>query len=285
MSVNGVAFHAANQYPWQPIQSVQRHVKDLNQAIQRYDRMASDSFTDQWAQSSAVWGARVTGSYVGEKYLPQIPFPFREWGLSKLDPLAKDYMSYNRLLGIGSHQIGIGSPHYFTSYRHFLASPEKWEAWQTLVKANFKHFLKPNLNEPAPFRARLHQTAIGYNAEFLAKPLREKHFYGATLNLLAVGLLLKGIVSKSHDAFVLSRNRGDGLLKTLGHTLATFLAESAKGAVSWELGTIGFSMGVALLPIGILPAIVAGIITGGLFGSLGYHLLNKVIPEPPKTPH
>lgn len=320
VEASSMVFEGASQSPaysgFKPIVSQQftaarNMFNQAGQRITRYDQLAQKpqfvpsetGFLEKWGTGSGKRFLRDTLSLYGDKVFAASKHNAAVTGIhNTLSPWAKNALHYRDILGIDtmSYASEIGKGKYFKNYWDFFTSPEGREAWRKGINKNFERFLDPTLRQNLTFGSFLKQLVWGDNVKTISEPLGTEIKNAVTgeetgkvksctslLRTISLGVFLWGILSKTQDAYRVAKSEEDGSflskLLTIGKTAYAFVTQSIKGLISWELGTIGFAIGMALIPVGGIPGFIAGAIGSGLFGAISYKLLSQVIADPAKA--
>lgn len=254
---------------------------DLRRRIDAYDKPANhDSFTDTYVERTGIWGARIAAGEVSEHFYPQAKPDWNNALNEKLNPFATGAVSYEKILGLDTLKVTVGEAEHFKTYRS-VASKAGWNAYKYSVTENFRGFLRPSVMEPIAPGEFVRNTLLGRNAEKITEQLKEGRFMAALSRIAGPLLLSIGIISRTKDAYRVEKSDGITGLKLLGLTVKAFLGQTVKSTMCWEAASVGGAIGAAAICIGPLPALAAGILVGGIFGTACYKLLSKWIPDPP----
>jgi hypothetical protein len=186
----------------------------------------------------------------------------------------KSYADYAPGIGLGNKQVPI------TQFRTDLFSDA--------VRENTKG-LKQNLasgrilNEGMTPGKYFKDAVVKGNVDPIKDSVTGKE--GANHGVAAIRGLLLGFVGfdifrntkKTHDIMA-SREDGspESQQQTRDETGKAFLKYLARGAITWELGTIGAAVGAALLPVALGPLSLGAIAGGALFAVAGQKLIDKL---------
>lgn len=254
-----------------------------------------ETFGESWLSGSGKWYLRIALGHLGDRYVLGVGPSDRlfEYGrrtpkgpihepLTKLKAYVEGKASqnarhYQQILGVKTDTLSQGM--HFERYRELLTR-DGWRQYQGMVGRNFAEFLRPEHRQGLSVRSYLRDTLVGQNVKGLTEPLSQGRYCTVAAKSLGLGFLGWDVFSKTRDAYRFSRIQQDSLGTTLGKTATTFAGQAAKGVICWELGTIGAALGSAVFCVGFWPALLGGVLVGGLFGTLGHKALSKLIPDP-----
>lgn len=270
--------------PWHQFKTRVNHYDQLASSSKPVFRPSEKSFTDKLQASTLMWGTRTLLGDLGDHYY-QLPAPGRLTDLGKsLSSGFADARSYHDWLGVSYEKYDVGPSGQFARYRDFFFTKSGRQAWLHAFRQNFLDFLKPEYRQNFNFKTYLKETVIHRNVNSIVQPLGEGQLFTSVLRFLGLGMLGLSIIKHTKQAYDYAKARENhtsyGRFKTYAYTAAHFVGQSIKTLAGWEIGTIGYILGSALVPIGIAST-VTGIVLGGLLGTLAYKLLSKVIPDPP----
>lgn len=294
MSLESVQSHSSpsrgQPFP-QDVDTLKRRIRQYDQAAKP---LGSSSFASDWAVNSSVWGSRIgIGKAVDAVYTAapgSAIHRLAEQTASRLAPIAERASTYNELLGIGVEQYQRNSD---VSWKKLLSNRQNrqqfWQGYLKTLQGNFSGCLRPESGFLSVFR----QTVFKNNALSMYWHLTDPETGGVTgkVGLAAgrcFGVLFSGwdVLSNTKQAYINAKSREDGSIAgkvtTWAKTTGTFLSQSVKAALCWEIGTIGFTIGTSVLCLGFWPSLLGGVVIGGLFSTIADRILSKVIKKPEK---
>lgn len=282
-------------------------LRRLHDAVNAYDRAARPvqydmqfedgelSFLQRYGLATAKWSTRLAVGAALDKYAPlpkANPFMQRmASGLKRVVPNwdngrygASPY-SYRSLLGVGGgcyEKIGT-----LAGYKKLFCTPLGRQKWVELVKRNFAPVFEERSLPSLSLKSYLRNTLFESDLRRMLYSIEQGAYWKGLAGFAGLSLLGWGTVSKTRDAYRYHHAKEDGSawsrVKTVAYTAAHFVGQVVKSVACWELGTIGYLLAGALLPVGGWLPIVGGILLGAGLSTVGYKLLSRVIPEPPKV--
>jgi len=252
---------------------------DLRRRIDAYDKAAAnDSFADTYVERTGIWGARIAAGEVSEHLYPKAKPDWNNALHEKLNPFATGAVSYEKILGLDSIKLEVGKDAYFKNYRQVL-SLEGWETYKEGVRENFRGFLCPKAMHFISPKDYFKQTIFSFNIQRITEQLKDGHFMAALSRIAGPLLMGWGVISRTKENYEDSKSQGLQGQALLGKTLKAFIGQSVKSIVSWEAGTIGYAIGASALCIGGAPAVIGGILLGGILGTACYKALSRIMPD------
>lgn len=209
--------------------------------------VSQQSFVDQWAQST---GRRLLRDGVGQGLdaMVKLEMPKMAAYASKVDSFVPKALSYARL---------------FNSTDYIVDTTAGLDAMKYAAKENIFSLSKPTVS----FSDYLKRTVYAENVKAITRPLKKGLVFTGLAKLLNAGVTMAGVAQKTKDSF--------SQTQSVASAAITFGKESAKALVAWELGSLGFTLGTLLLPVGWL-SLVSGAVFMGLFSTLSSRLLDKL---------
>jgi hypothetical protein len=238
----------------------------------------------QWGDKALAWGARNGLGEAGDRLLGLSTAAGSSVNLNLWDSMGLEatppakLMTYGSILRLGDQPLAW--------------KDLSWENYTKRVKSNCSGLLDALRPEDRRF---LFQgvTLQSYLREVVwegnLKPFKDLMAGGSGLKLgsslagmAGLGLLGWGILRNTYHAYQNAKTKKDGTPRSQWRTWWTtgtsFVAQTIKSLVAWEVAGLGFTVGKALLPLGTFP--LGGILVGALLASVAYRLLSKAFPEP-----
>lgn len=291
--------------------SAERHPNGFQQITQRvnaYDQAARPreqqpqqfkdgelGFFERYGIASTKWGARITAGLALDHFapLPKIN-PFTQAIASNLKTVVSNLdngnynnspHSYKSLLGIDNYKFDQVKT--LKDYKKFFFSKEGRKVWRALTTENFRNLFEATPETPLTLKSYFKHTFFESDLRGIVRNISNGNHWQGIAGCAGIGLLGWGVISKTMDAYRYHKAKEDGSgwskLKTLFFTGAHFIGQTIKSLACWELGTIGYMLAAALIPVGGWLPIVAGVLSGVTLSTIGYKLMSQVIPEPPKA--
>ncbi len=178
-----------------------------------------------------------------------------------------------------------------------------WQRFSNTAKDNYQKLLAGITSNQKFFR---HVTAHSFVEKTVwgnnVNPIKElfsnkadKKIGSGIFRLFAFGILATDILKNTEQAYQKAKAKEDGSLGSKLHTWKETVLTGAKftlrNLLSWEIGSVAFAFGRALLPVAIGGIPVLGIAVGALGSLLAQELvLDKVLgiskqQNPAKPPH
>jgi hypothetical protein len=119
----------------------------------------------------------------------------------------------------------------------------------------------------------------------LLKNSPDKQLGSGLARVFGFGLMTYDICKNAKEAFLKSRQNGDGLLSATGKTLANIAKSTLQDMTSWEAGSLGFVLGRTLLPITLFSVPIVGVLVGVVAGTLTHQCIERLFSnKKPKSP-
>ena len=194
---------------------------------------------------------------------------------SKVKQLASEAVPYNKLLGIRQTAYKVGEEHYFKHYREVFFSEEGRTAWQKALKKNFGSFHI----ERVSFRDYLEKTFFKGNVLSILAPIVKGELVTALARSSIAVLAIVPVLQEALQAYREAKQQEESNPLTIARKVAQAVAlHGIKAFLSWEMGTLGFIVGSALLPFGAT-ATAGGILGMAAFSSVTYWMLSKILKK------
>lgn len=274
------------------------------QRVNAYDQAASPpkqqfkdgelGFFERYELAASKWGTRIAAGVALDHYAPLSKNnPFTQGLANKLKTVVPDLAegrydgsphSYRSLLGIAHYRLD--QINTLSGYKKVFFTQEGCTAWKGYVQENFRNFLISNSESSLTLGRSLKNTLFESDLRGIVRNIQHGQHWAGLAGCAGLGLLGWGVFSKTLDAYRYHHAKEDGLawrkVKTAFFTAAHFVGQAVKSMACWELGTIGYILAVAALPVGGLLPLVAGILSGATLSTIGYKVLSMIIPEPPR---
>lgn len=186
------------------------------------------SFGGDMLQSAATRGVRDLMGKELDKH-----FSFKPMNVPKVD-----FFSYENI-------FGLDSEYHAGSIKQVLGTAQGRNELKQLVQYNFT---APK-SGPQSLKEFAAKTLYGANASIITKPLAEGKVFTAASKLGGLGLGVAPVIAKTANVF----NTTHSVTQAAG----TFAKEAVKETTAWEVGTIAYAVGKALLPVAGLRVVAA----------------------------
>lgn len=260
------------------------------------------SFVDAWTGSAERWMTRSwTGRLIDhaldrsgltEESRRIIADRTKTLG-SSATQVASNSVSYRQMFNIGKTKALLDAEELINpmafDYHTVAVKDLNLKNYISTVRENYKNVFKPSdynggmraseyvLKHPLKY---MKNTVINNNVKSIAQTLRDGRNPGAgVMSVLGLGILGYDILSTTYDAYKDAKAQEDDTmgsrLNTVGKTAKTFALKTAKSAVVWEIGSVGFTVGASLFCIGsgvglagVIIPLAGGVATGALVATM-----------------
>lgn len=207
--------------------------------------------------------------------------------------VASNSVSYRQMFNIGKTKAVLDAEEVLNpmafDYHTVAVKDLNLKNYISTVRENYKNVFTPSdyngglraseyvLKHPLKY---MKNTVINNNVKSIAQTLKDGRNPGAgVMSALGLGILGYDILSTTYDAYKDAKAQEDGSmgsrLNTVGKTAKTFALKTAKSAVLWELGSVGFTVGASLFCVGsgvglagVIIPLAGGVATGALVATL-----------------
>ncbi|MEB3207011.1 MAG: hypothetical protein VKK59_06660 [Vampirovibrionales bacterium] len=261
-------------------------------ALTGYHQAHAPTFWERYQTVLQRWGSRELVSGLGSQIA-------HEAGLgSEPCQLIKSASIINPQTAAKIQTSGLSYADLF-NIAHQGVAPKAWvdaDIRAAVRAANWQHAFQPNSatrglpvweyirQHPKAFITGRIQSNLAPTTTALASG---QHVLLGAMNALGLGMLgytiLENTVKGYH--YAKSQQKDDSLkskAQTALTTAGTFIGQSFKNILCWEIGSAGFAMARGALGLKGLPGTLTSVALGGIGSSLAYVGLSRVIANPPE---
>lgn len=197
-----------------------------------------------------------------DRYVPVSPDVqrFLQRAGRALNPFSQGVFRYEQVFGLDYQHIDIGPDNPFRSYRQIFATKAGRAEIVEAVRDNFK-----GAHLPRGFSFK--NTVMADNIDRISGPMQAGKAFTSFARVGMIGTSLLTVGKRTREEY---KNSGS-LLKSA----VVFAKEAVKSLISWEIGSLGYLVGFAAVPVGAL-APVAGIAGMAIASTLAHRALDQV---------
>jgi len=196
------------------------------QVAQVQQRQAS--FGGDMLQSAATRGTR---DFLGQELDKHCAF-------KPLNVPKVDCLTYNNILGVGAGYTK-------TPVQKVLGT----EAGRTFLKQGIQRNFSAPRTAPASLKEFAAKTLYGANANVITAPLSDGKVFTAASKVGGLAFGVAPVFTKTANVF--------NTTHSVSQAMGTFAKEATKEATAWEVGSIGYIIGQALVPLAGLRVMAA----------------------------
>lgn len=226
----------------------------------------SSSVISQWAQSCASRAFRDYAGVTLDRHLQYSP----RWSqhiAEMAEPLTRQSQNYMDLFNLQRFEAQVGKGEYFETYRSYFGSKDGWLSYKEALTDSFKDAKLPkNLN----VKSFIKNTLIAPNVDAVTSYWKEGKFFTGLSKVLGIGMSCIPIIHRACETYKDTQSSVK--------TSITVAKESLKAIVAWEVGSIGFVLGMILMPVSGL-SYFAGLIGMGIASVLAHKLIEILFPH------
>lgn len=194
------------------------------------------TFTDSFIETAALRGVRdLAGQTLDNHFrFPKVCNPVFQAAAKRINAFSAQAQGYGSLFGIATGKFQVGS---LAEAKELLGTTEGRQAIKEAIKGNFATLQTPETT----LKAYATKTLLADNVATVTNPFSQGRLFTAAGKFLGAYWSVKSVAKTTIKAYDQSNS--------ITHAARVLLKESTKSLVAWEVGSIGYLLGAALVPV------------------------------------